>query len=117
MFKKVDSDGIYIRYIPFHFNFRKIEFAELRRAQARKYRPILEYGGWGIRGAGFNRAYNVSGSHGVQVIICFLYRYETPGPKATFGVSLFSHSLSGLGGELNCLYGLRVFRYPTQTPV
>jgi hypothetical protein len=37
---------------------------------ARVYRPILEYGGWGIR-CGFKgaRAYNVSGNKGVQLIL------------------------------------------------
>ena len=38
------------------------------RWEARTYRPILEYGGWGIRytmGRGW--AYNVSGNQGVQL--------------------------------------------------
>lgn len=36
--------------------------------QARTYRPLREYGGWGIRWGGKGRmAYNVSGSEGVEV--------------------------------------------------
>ena len=34
----------------------------------RQYRPILDYGGWGIRwGPGKGWAYNVSGNRGVQL--------------------------------------------------
>ena len=39
------------------------------RWEARTYRPLLEYGGWGIRYAPFGKgwAYNVHGSQGVQL--------------------------------------------------
>jgi hypothetical protein len=39
------------------------------RWEARTYRPILEYGGWGIRYSPFAKgwAYNVSGNQGVQL--------------------------------------------------
>jgi hypothetical protein len=39
------------------------------RWEARTYRPILEYGGWGIRYSPFGQgcAYNVSGNRGVQL--------------------------------------------------
>ena len=35
----------------------------------RKYNPIGEYGGWGIKGRGFGkgRAYNVKGNMGLQL--------------------------------------------------
>jgi hypothetical protein len=42
---------------------------DLNECFARKYRPILEYGGWGIRcGWKGGRAYNVSGNEGVQLV-------------------------------------------------
>jgi len=64
---EVRSDGIYIRYIPFHRTYRKIEFRDLQYCELRTYHPILDYGGWGIRGDGHDRAYTVSGNRGVQV--------------------------------------------------
>jgi hypothetical protein len=64
---EVRQDGIYVRFFPFHLSFRKIAFSELQKAYARTYRPILEYGGWGIRGIGRRRAFNVSGNQGVQL--------------------------------------------------
>ena len=66
---EVRNDGIYIRYIPFHRSFRRIGFEQLRRYEVRTYRPLAEYGGWGIRYGfkGKGRAYNVSGNRGVQI--------------------------------------------------
>ncbi len=64
---QVNSDGIYIRFYPFHSHFHKIAFKELKRYEVRNYRPILEYGGWGIRSGLKGKAYNVSGNGGVQL--------------------------------------------------
>lgn len=64
---EVRSDGIYIKYVPFHRTCRKIEFTDLQHFEVRTYRPILEYGGWGIRGRVHDRAYTVSGNRGVQL--------------------------------------------------
>ena len=66
---EVRIDGIYIRYIPFHRSFRRIGFEQMRRHEVRTYRPLAEYGGWGIRYGfkGKGRAYNVSGNRGVQI--------------------------------------------------
>lgn len=65
----VKEDGIFIRFVPFHFSCRKIPLDELQDFKPRTYDPIGEYGGWGIRGSKSNRAYNVSGNLGVQLIL------------------------------------------------
>jgi hypothetical protein len=64
---EVRHDGIYFRYAPIHRSFRKIAFDELKRYEVRTYRPILEYGGWGIRYGPKGKAYNVSGNRGLQL--------------------------------------------------
>jgi len=64
---EVRNDGIYIRFFPIHFSFRKIPFDQLKKYEVRTYRPILEYGGWGIRWGFKGKAYNVSGNRGVQL--------------------------------------------------
>lgn len=66
---EVRGDGLYIRFIPFHRSFRKIPFADIQQAETRTYRPIREYGGWGIRFGPHGRAYNVSGNRGVQLVL------------------------------------------------
>lgn len=63
---EVDDGGVRVRFPP--FVDRRIPFASIRRAEAVTYRPLREYGGWGIRWGGKGRmAYNVSGNRGVLV--------------------------------------------------
>ncbi|MHC4243874.1 MAG: DUF6141 family protein [Planctomycetota bacterium] len=65
----VRPDGLYVRYFPFHIKFRRFGADDLSEYYAREYRPILEYGGWGIRYSfGKGKAYNVSGNKGVQLV-------------------------------------------------
>ena len=51
----VDGGGIHIRYYP--FVRRTISFSDIRAFQARRYRPIREFGGWrsSVRGRSFGR--------------------------------------------------------------
>ena len=42
---------------------------EIVRLEARTYSALREYGGWGIRGWGGKRAYNVSGNRGVELTL------------------------------------------------
>jgi hypothetical protein len=66
---EVRSDGIYVRYKPFHIHFRRYAFVDLSEYYARRYKPILEYGGWGLRYSLRNgRAFNINGNKGVQLV-------------------------------------------------
>lgn len=67
---EVRSDGLYIRFIPFHIRYKRFAADEIDECYARRYKPIREYGGWGIRCglSGRGRAYNVSGNKGVQLV-------------------------------------------------
>ncbi len=62
----VTRDRIVLRYFPLHT--RTVVLADIDNCVAREYRPIREYGGWGIRfGFGHGMAYNVYGNGGVQL--------------------------------------------------
>ena len=63
----VADAGVRIRMLP--FANRTIEPAQIARWEARTYRPILEYGGWGVRFGPRGRAYNVSGDRGVELTL------------------------------------------------
>ena len=65
----VRSDGFYVRLFPLHLRFRKFTAEQIQSHYARKYRPILEYGGWGIRYtfSDKGKAYNARGNLGVQL--------------------------------------------------
>ncbi len=63
----VGSEGIEYRFFPFHRKTHKILWSEIAKAYVRTYRPIVEYGGWGIRYGLKGKAYNVSGNQGLQL--------------------------------------------------
>jgi hypothetical protein len=65
---EVRADGLYVRFFPFHLRCRKFTPQELSEHYARQYRPLLEYGGWGIKYGRKGKAYNVSGNRGVQLV-------------------------------------------------
>src|SRR5688572_605652 len=64
----VTPDGIYVRFYPFHIKDVFIPVSKIATAEAVKYNPILDYGGWGIRWSFNGKAYNVSGNKGVQLV-------------------------------------------------
>jgi len=64
---EVRDNGIYIQLFPLHLTPRRIDFTKLKSYKVRTYKPIREYGGWGIRKGGQGMAYNMSGNQGVQL--------------------------------------------------
>jgi hypothetical protein len=62
---EVRESGIVITFRP--FVHREILFGDIKSCEARTYRPLWEYGGWGIRFSTRGMAYNVSGNRGVQL--------------------------------------------------
>lgn len=63
----VRTDALYIRYFPFHLREQHFDYSQITYCEARTYRPLLEYGGWGIRYSHKGKAYNVMGNMGVQL--------------------------------------------------
>lgn len=66
---KIKSDGIYVRFFPFHFKFKYYSYSSISKLYLRQYKPIREFGGWGIRYgfSGKGKAFNVSGNEGLQI--------------------------------------------------
>lgn len=63
----VYPDRIELRMIP--FPHRVVRRAEIAAYSAGTYRPVREFGGWGMRGWGTNRAYSISGDQGVRLLL------------------------------------------------
>ena len=64
---RIDKEGIHYRFLPFYFRMRSIGWDKIESVSLREHRPIGEYGGWGIRGTGRNRALTISGRSGFQI--------------------------------------------------
>jgi hypothetical protein len=68
---EVRNDGVYFRFLPVIRRWRIISKAEIERYEIGKYKPIRQFGGWGIR-LGFpgkGRAYNVTGNIGLKLFL------------------------------------------------
>lgn len=65
---EITEKCIYVRMFPLHISFRSYAFSEMEAYYVRKYRPVREYGGWGLKGTFNNRALNISGNQGLQIV-------------------------------------------------
>jgi len=67
---QIRQDGVYVRFFPVRLHFRKHPWGNIEKIFVRKYSPLGEYGGWGIRFSlsGKGRALNISGNKGIQLI-------------------------------------------------
>ncbi len=64
----VDAAGVQVRFFP--LTRRTIPLDAIARVEARRYRPVAEYGGWGIKGWSRRKvAYNVRGDMGVDLTL------------------------------------------------
>ncbi len=66
----INEEGVFVRFFPFQFRYKFYNWNTIRASYVRKYSPVCEYGGWGIR-VGFNatKAYTMSGNIGLQLIL------------------------------------------------
>jgi hypothetical protein len=66
---QIRNDGIDYRFFPFHLSFRHVDWNDAEKIFVRKYNPLLEFGGWGIRYGiwGKGKAINMSGNKGLQI--------------------------------------------------
>jgi len=61
----IKEDGIQIKFFPFTDFI--IPFNKIKDYNIKEYRPIIDYGGWGIRWNKSGKAYTVSGKIGLQI--------------------------------------------------
>ena len=46
---EVHEDGLYIRFMPFHIEYRKFLYKDIKQYEPIIYSPFKRFGGWGIR--------------------------------------------------------------------
>lgn len=64
---KIQKEGIYVKFFPFVPKFKFYPWDEISTVVVRKYSPLMEYGGWGIRFGRNGKAYNIKGNKGLQL--------------------------------------------------
>jgi hypothetical protein len=66
---EIKTEGVYVRFSPFQRTYQFCSWDSIDKIFIRKYSPVSEYGGWGLRGVSSrDRALNVSGNTGIQII-------------------------------------------------
>lgn len=68
---KIDQHAIRVRLFPFHLRQRIYPWEQIQSAAIRKYSPLGEFGGWGLRYGGKSKgwAYNIKGDRGLQIVL------------------------------------------------
>ena len=66
---QVTGTALRFRMYLLHPSWKEVPFADIASVIAVIYRPLREYGGWGIRFGRKGMAYNISGDRGVQVTL------------------------------------------------
>jgi len=64
---RMDATGIKYNLFPIHWKSNFIPLENIKHIFVRTYKPIQEYGGWGIRMGTNGRAYSVQGTQGIQI--------------------------------------------------
>ena len=78
----IDDEGVKCRFKPFQRKFKTFLPQDIEKFEVKKYNPILEYGGWGIRYGRKGTAFNVRGNMGLYLELknykTFLIGTQTP---------------------------------------
>jgi hypothetical protein len=54
---------------PLQWAWHSQPWTDIEQAYVRAYDPLSEYGGWGLKGTRYNRAFNISGDQGLQLVL------------------------------------------------
>ncbi|NNE26667.1 MAG: hypothetical protein HKN09_07470 [Saprospiraceae bacterium] len=66
---EIDNQGIRVRFFPWLLKEKYFDWKDIEHAYVREYKPLREYGGWGVRygRAKSGKAYNTKGKLGIQL--------------------------------------------------
>lgn len=62
---RIDQYGISFKYFPFIRSWRKYPKETIRTISVINYNPIMDYGGWGLKGNKTTKAYSIMGDQGL----------------------------------------------------
>src|SRR5690606_36740581 len=64
---RVDRDGVFLHLGSAPVLRRRVGFDEIEAVEVVRYRPLREFGGWGVRGWGRKKAWTVRGDRAVRL--------------------------------------------------
>ena len=63
----IASDGIYVRFKPYHFKYQRFLFSDIEKVETMTYRAIRDFGGYGIKFVKNTKIYNVKGNKAIKI--------------------------------------------------
>ena len=63
----INQKSINIQFYPFIRKPKAFLWEDIKKIELTKYQPMVEYGGYGIRGLGDDKAYNIQGDIGLKL--------------------------------------------------
>jgi len=66
---EVRGDGFFFRFPVLINRTRKINLTDIESFEVKKYHPLRDFGGWGIRFGLSGKAYNVKGNMGLCIVL------------------------------------------------
>lgn len=67
LFTSISKDGISYRFKPYQRSTKFIPWDEIKSIEVKKYNPIRDYGGWGVRVGKAGKGYNTRGNMGIFI--------------------------------------------------
>lgn len=64
---KIDSENFSYRLFPLHFRIHSYRLVDIESMEVVTFRPISDFGGWGIRWGRKGKGYIISGTKGVKI--------------------------------------------------
>lgn len=64
---RVDDSGIHFRYLPFIRNWRLIPKDSIISADVISFKPLIDFGGWGMKANGTTKLFNITGDQGLLI--------------------------------------------------
>jgi hypothetical protein len=68
---RIDENGIHVQFFPIHLKIKTYTWEDIYSAEAIKYSPLGDYGGWGYRISfkGKGTAFSTRGNKGIKVVL------------------------------------------------
>jgi len=66
---KINNESVRYKLFPFHWKWRNINWRDIEKSEIRTYKPLKEYGGWGLQFGKSGNACTIKGNEGLQIYI------------------------------------------------
>lgn len=67
LYTSISKDGIQYRFKPYQRSAKLITWNDIKSIEVKKYNPIKDYGGWGVRRGRAGKGYNTQGNIGIFI--------------------------------------------------